>query len=198
MVLDKELLPGFTDPVLNAQAGFRSILEAMSRPGRLCRIPDLPPAPAPLYPVTAAIFLTLLDLDTPLWLDCHTRQPALIHYLLFHCGCPVVEDSKRASFALIGDGRHVPSFDLFSPGLPEYPDRSTTLVVQVESLDNGRGTRLTGPGIESEARVEATGLEPGFWKSFQNNFKFFPLGVDVLLVSPQCICGLPRTTKVEI
>ena len=51
------LSPGFADPVLDAQASFRAILEAMSRPGRIQRIDARITPPAPLCTAAAAALL---------------------------------------------------------------------------------------------------------------------------------------------
>ena len=63
------LLPGFADPVLDAQRVFRGVMEALARPGSLQPLADLPEVPAPLTPELAAIALALADADAPLWLD---------------------------------------------------------------------------------------------------------------------------------
>jgi len=62
----KQLTPGFADPVLDAQACFRAILEAMSRPGRIQRIAAHITPPAPLCTAAGAALLSLADADTPL------------------------------------------------------------------------------------------------------------------------------------
>ncbi|MGY4355461.1 phosphonate C-P lyase system protein PhnH [Bradyrhizobium sp. i1.7.7] len=64
-----ELPPGFVDKVLSAQSTFRSVMDAMARPGSVQRIVPMAGAPAPTMRGTAAIALTLFDHDTPLWLD---------------------------------------------------------------------------------------------------------------------------------
>ena len=50
------LLPGFADPVLDAQRVFRAVMEALARPGSLQPLSDLPDVPAPLTPELAESF----------------------------------------------------------------------------------------------------------------------------------------------
>ena len=157
------LMTGFADPVLSGQRNFRVLLEGMSRPGRILPLPSLPEAPEPLYRTTAAICLTLLDLDTPLWLDEATSIDAIAAYVRFHCGCPLVSSASEASFALIAEGGKVPPLDSFALGDPLCPEQSTTLIIQVDSLHNRRGKRLRGPGIEKEILVSAPGLCNSSW-----------------------------------
>ena len=89
---------------------------------------------------TAAIALTLFDHDTPLWLDAPMSQtPDVAKWLKFHTSAPVIADSSICSFALIGDAAALPALDRFSFGTNEYPDRSTTLILQVDSLTRGSG-----------------------------------------------------------
>jgi alpha-D-ribose 1-methylphosphonate 5-triphosphate synthase subunit PhnH len=188
---------GFYDPVMDSQRTFRVILEAMARPGKVLSLPVLPEAPAPLYTSTTAVCLTLFDLDTPVWLDEAARAPQVAEHLRFHCGCPFVEERNCAAFGLIAAGGYVPPLDSFALGDPLYPESSTTVIIQTASLDNAGGVKLTGPGIETEATVNATGLCGSFWPAFRANRDLFPQGVDVLLVSPFAVCGLPRTVVVE-
>ncbi len=186
--------PGFADPVLDAQRTFRAVLDAMARPGTVHRLAGAPHGPAPLAAATVAVCLTLVDLDTPVWADA-AAAPAL-DYLRFHCGCPAAGPDS-AAFALIADARALPALDMVPVGLPEYPDRSATLIIQVAGLTPGQGRRLTGPGVDGAARLAIAGLDERFWPAWADNLALFPLGFDVIFTSGDQVAALPRTTRVE-
>ena len=76
-------------------------------------------------------------------------------WLKFHTGAPVIADSSIASFALIAIPRTCQPLDRFAFGSNEYPDRSTTLILQVESLTQGAAFELRGPGIDGTAILRA-------------------------------------------
>ena len=205
------ILPGFADPVHDAQRCFRTVLEALSHPGKPVPLTVLPSTPSHAAPVPAsclagmvAIALTLCDADTPVWLDAGLDTPALRQHLRFHCGCPVVAEPERAQFAFIGDAGTMPRFERFCSGDPEYPDRSATLVIAADFAAPDR--RLSGPGI-APARVPQgllfglAGLPPWFWEDRAMNQTGYPLGVDILFVDSRRadgdtvrMAGLPRTT----
>jgi alpha-D-ribose 1-methylphosphonate 5-triphosphate synthase subunit PhnH len=187
---------GFADPVLDAQRTFRALLDAMAHPGRVVTLAPLE-APAPLGAASAAVCLTLLDLDTPVWLDPAAATAEVVAYLRFHCGAPVAGAPAAARFAVIADAPAMPSLNAFDPGTDERPDLSATLVIQVAGLVGGHGPRLTGPGIEREARLEVVGA-PALWSGLDANLSRFPRGVDVVLCAERRLVALPRTTRVEV
>ena len=190
---------GFDNPVLQSQAMYRDLLGAMACPGRIVECAHALNVPAPLWPTTAAAALTLLDFDTPLWLDpAAASVQSLVDYFRFHCGCPIVEASGNAAFAVISDPAQMPSLDVFAEGSEEYPDRSTTLLIQVERLDDSRGVVLRGPGIENKQTLQGKGLPGGFWQQVQENHARFPRGVDIVFCAEDRIAALPRSTQVEV
>jgi alpha-D-ribose 1-methylphosphonate 5-triphosphate synthase subunit PhnH len=192
-----ELPQGFADKVLSAQSTFRSVMDAMARPGSVQRIVPVAGTPGPMMRGTAAIALTLFDHDTPLWLDERMSESSdVLKWLKFHTGAPVIQDSSIASFALIADGAALPLFERFALGSNEYPDRSTTVILQVESLDAGRAFELRGPGIDGVATLQAT-IKPGdLFERLRINEALFPRGIDMVLVADEAIVAIPRTTRV--
>jgi alpha-D-ribose 1-methylphosphonate 5-triphosphate synthase subunit PhnH len=97
---------------------------------------------------------------------------------------------------LIHSGSALPDFESFALGTPEYPDRSTTLVVQVETLTEGPGLILSGPGIRGTSTLRAGALPSDFVERMQANRGLFPRGVDLLLVCGAELVALPRSTHV--
>jgi alpha-D-ribose 1-methylphosphonate 5-triphosphate synthase subunit PhnH len=191
-----KLPAGFADKVLSAQSTFRSVMDAMARPGTVQRIVAASGAPAAMMRGTAAIALTLFDHDTPLWLDPQISGTSdVTKWLKFHTGAPVIADSSVCSFALIGDARALPGLDRFAFGSNEYPDRSTTLIVQVESLTRGPVLELRGPGIEGTAVLRATIQPADLVARLEINQALFPRGIDVVLVHDDTIVAIPRTTR---
>ena len=191
-----ELPAGFVDKVLSAQSTFRSVMDAMARPGSVQRIEAASGVPAPLMRGSAAIALTLFDQDTPVWLDAKMSATSdVAKWLKFHTSAPVVQDSSICSFALIGDADALRHLDRFSFGSNEYPDRSTTLILQVESLTQGPTLELRGPGIDGIAILQAAIRPTDLVERLQINQTLFPRGIDVVLVADDAIVAIPRTTR---
>src|ERR1700682_6424556 len=191
-----ELPAGFVDRVLSAQSTFRSVMDAMARPGSVQRIAAAAGTPAAMMRGTAAIALTLFDHDTPLWLDpLMSETSEVTKWLKFHTGAPVIADSSICSFALIGDARSLPSLDRFAFGSNEYPDRSTTLVLQVESLTQGPSIELRGPGIDGVVALRAAIQPEDLFERLKINQTLFPRGLDVVLVADAALVAIPRTTR---
>ena len=188
---------GFADPVLDSQRVFRAVLDALAHPGRVLTLSTPETPPAPLGIASAGVCLTLLDFETPLWLDRAAATAPVQDYLRFHCGVPLVEAPADARFALIADATTLPPLSAFDAGTDERPDRSATLIVQVGGLASGSGRRLSGPGIDGQARLQVNGAPPGFWNAVRTNAAGFPRGVDLFLCAGDRIAALPRTTRVE-
>lgn len=191
-----ELPAGFVDKVLSAQTTFRSVMDAMARPGSVQRVAAASGAPAAMMRGTAAIALTLFDHDTPVWLDPLLSETSDVgKWLKFHTGAPVIADPSISSFAVVGDARTLPALDHFVFGTDEYPDRSTTLVLQVESLTRGSTFHLRGPGIDGAAVLRATLQPADLFERLAINATRFPRGIDVLLVADDAVVAIPRTTR---
>jgi len=191
-----ELPAGFVDKVLSAQSIFRSVMDAMARPGSVQRIEPVAGTPAGLMRGTAAIALTLFDHDTPIWLDAGLSQTSAgAEWLKFDTSAPVITDPSIASFALIGGAPGLPALDRFSFGSNEYPDRSTTLILQVDSLTQGPAIELRGPGIDGTTMLQAAIQPPDLLERLAINQTLFPRGIDVVLVHDDTIVAIPRTTR---
>jgi alpha-D-ribose 1-methylphosphonate 5-triphosphate synthase subunit PhnH len=195
---------GFADPVFDAQSVFRAVMDAMARPGSMMPVRSLARPPQPLAASAAAVTLTLCDHDTPLWLDPPlAASEAVRAYLAFHTGAPLVASPADAAFALVADPAALIFLETFAQGTQEYPDRSTTLILQVEALWSDAGAAphpyllLEGPGIETVAGLSGSPLPANFIVQSQDNRARFPRGVDLVLAAPAAIACLPRTTRIR-
>lgn len=188
------LLPGFADPVADAQAVFKAVMRALARPALEVRLDtDLRP-PAPLAPEAAAILLALADYETPVWLDEPLRRPGVLQFLSFHTGARIVGEVGEAQFAVASSAETMPALATLRQGTPEYPDRSATLLVQVASLSQ-KGLAFEGPGIRQRAGFSFAGMPKRLGDELRHNRAQFPCGVDLIFASPGAIAALPRSVR---
>jgi alpha-D-ribose 1-methylphosphonate 5-triphosphate synthase subunit PhnH len=174
-------------------------MDAMARPGTVQPAKAETQPPQPLSPVAAAVALTLCDHDTPLWLDPALRQaPAAAGWLGFHTGAPLADTPADAHFALVADPASLIALENFAQGTQEYPDRSTTLILQVTSLSSGDRLVLEGPGIDGSTTFAPGPLPRHFVEQWKQNRARFPRGVDLVLAAPEGIACLPRTTRIRM
>ncbi|MSP00171.1 MAG: phosphonate C-P lyase system protein PhnH [Acetobacteraceae bacterium] len=182
---------GFADPVHDAQRCFRAILDAMSRPGRIARISGVT-SPAPLGVAAGAALLTLLDHETPVWLDPDVW--AARGWVAFHCGAAVVADPAACAFAV---AMSLPDLTLFAEGTHEEPERSATVICQVDSFSKGQTFRLSGPGLREEEELSVQGLPRDFASIWERNHALFPRGIDLILCAGDQLTALPRTVSIQ-
>ena len=187
-------LPGLQNLVRDSQTTFRTLLNALSRPGRINAIEVELTPPSGLNVACAAACLTLFDLETEVWL-----QPGLGEeiksWLLFHTGCSFTGDTKQADFAVICDVDNMPDLSQFKQGTPVYPEDSTTLLITVGAIRESplQAQILTGAGINQQITMPIN-LPDTFWQQWQQNHNSYPSGVDIYFFYNNEIVGLPRTS----
>jgi alpha-D-ribose 1-methylphosphonate 5-triphosphate synthase subunit PhnH len=191
------LSPGFVEPVLDAQAAFRATLEAMSHPGRVQALTLRLSPPAGVDAATAAVCLTLLDGDTPVWLAPCAAADHAAAWIAFHTGAPIARVAADAAFAVVLDAPALPALDSFDWGGDEEPQRGATLIVQVTGLSGQGGWTLRGPGIATSTALRVDGLPASFLAARRAMNGAFPRGLDILFTSGARLAALPRTTVVE-
>lgn len=186
------------DPAIASQAVFRTVMDAMADPGGVRPLATSIVPPRPLQPAMAAIVRTLIDYETPVWLDAPLAAAAEVAtWIRFETGAAVTRDPRQAAFALIADPLALPAFDTFALGTHDYPDRATTLLIQVDSFASSETFTLTGPGLKAPRRFSAAPLPPDFAARMVANRALFPRGLDLVLVGEQGIAALPRSVTVE-
>ncbi len=191
------LRPGFGAPVPDSQHVFRRVLAAMSEPGSVHDVAVEMTPPPPLDPATAAVCLTLLDFETPAWLDAAAGGDGTRAWLRFHCGCPLAADAGAARFAILAAPAAMPPLADFPLGSDAFPDESATLILQVASFMSGETIALGGPGVEDRREFRAAGIPEDFWKQRRELERLFPLGVDLVFASGSSLAAVPRSTQVR-
>lgn len=171
-------------PAVQQQA-FRALLDAFAFPGRVVQVGTVHAQSLSL------VLATLIDAATTL------ADP---------CGLVDGDDRRRlgtrttapeeAQFVVV-PGTQPPGW---SPrlGTLENPEQGATVIVAVEALDAGTAWTLSGPGINGQAQLRVSGLDPLWWSLRTDWNASFPMGVDLLLVSRQHVVALPRTTRIDL
>lgn len=184
-----------TDKAFDTQRAFRGVLEAMSRPGTIVSVGKQDKEPVTLESATIAVALCLFDHDTQIWMGDGIAEIEVFDFLKFNCGCPVTTSGMVADFAIACAKSGLPDVTQFKQGSDDFPDRSTTLIVQAPDLKTGPAITLTGPGIEHESVLTIAAISDYFWQQRREQKGIFPCGVDIVFTSGDLLVALPRSTR---
>lgn len=179
---------GFDSPPVAASRAFRAAMNAMARPGDIQDISGATP-PEGISVAAGSLILTLCDPETGICLAPGVDTPGLRGWIAFHTGAPVVA-AEDADFAL-GSWEALMPLSRYRTGTSEYPDRSATLIVEVESLSVPTA-ELRGPGIKGTAELALPEVA-----AFQDNAMLYPLGLDFFFTAGSQVAALPRSTRVS-
>lgn len=190
------LAGGFTSPVFEAQGMFRKLMDGFSRPGNTASVETQVQPPLPFGKAAASVLLALCDFETNAWLSKSLRHPDLRKWVAFHTGAPICLTETEAAFAFAASIDELPPLGSFCQGTDEYPDISSTIILEIASLEGGRSLALAGPGINGSAAFSPQGLPSGFLEDWERNGALFPCGVDLILTAGDRFLCLPRTTRI--
>ncbi|HWR29680.1 MAG TPA: phosphonate C-P lyase system protein PhnH [Negativicutes bacterium] len=189
------------DKVFDTQKIFRVLLDVMARPGTMQEL-VLPPLNAPrgFHRHTAAIAFTLLDEATTFGLIPYNEEWE--RYIRLNTGA-CREENCRADYLIVQGGNVWPECERFNRGSLASPEKSSTLIVNVESITEEAQAEtallLKGPGIEATNRVGLRGLHERNIQAVKELNNEFPLGVDVILVDAAGkVCALPRSVRIDL
>ena len=188
------------DEIFDAQRHFRTVLDSMSRPGKVNRFAPLALTPPEGFPRAAGyVGFALLNADVA----AHAAGygAAAESYLRANTQCRIESPSQADFIFLPGEGEVI-AIDEAKVGIPTYPESGATVVIAVNHIGKSSSTggvqlTLEGPGIETREIVFVTGLRTELLAALKAKNTEFPLGVDAVLVSAdECILCLPRTTRI--
>ncbi len=179
---------GFDNAPIQASHAFRAAMTVMARPGEIRPLTGVVP-PSPLSVAAGTLLLTLCDPETKLHLAGAVDTDAVRNWLTFHTGVPLVP-APEADFA-VGAWDALAPLDVYRIGTPEYPDRSATLIVECEALEQV-GAVLSGPGIKDVVHLSVPDIA-----ALQANSKLYPLGCDFFLTCGEQVAAVPRSTQIR-
>lgn len=193
------------DEVFDAQKHFRSLLDSMSRPGKINRLDavELNP-PGSLNRASVLVAFALMDGDTTF--EAVNMDNGEASYLAANTrSSPTVTEKANFIFA---SGSEAPEIlESADCGMLTYPDTAATLILQLdaasrEPLRDGLKLTLEGPGIQGSDTLFVRGMNPDLLLALQARNAEFPMGLDAILTfadssGAPCVTGLPRTTKVS-
>ena len=184
------------------QKNYRSLMQAMSRPGRVFRLDAL----CAVSPFAAALAIgeCLLDPEVSLCVigngGVSTLQAVLV-------GATQVrtESLETADFVFVCSVQSQGGVRSAKRGRLEFPEEGATLVYCMNSQpacasDRFR-VRLTGPGITGQGGIapEMRGVPVEEFQELMDVNADYPLGVDAFFVRPNGeVMALPRSTRIQV
>jgi phosphonate C-P lyase system protein PhnH len=171
---------------------FRSILAAMSHPGKVYRLPEFD------NEETAVVELLRCLLDNEVGVAV-VGDPALEADLIRHTECRLVS-CEEADFIIIGHLADSTVLTGCKVGSLEYPDGGATILYLVDGLsESDGGIVLSGPGINDRISLRISGLAAGALSRLQALNSQFPLGVDAMFFVRRRngrIACIPRSSQI--
>ncbi len=199
-------IPTLTPRAAREQSTFRTLLNAMARPGTIARL-DFAGA-NPLVVVAEAL------IDHEVTFAVVPERPELTEAILRQTGSHVA-DADVAEYVFCDSTSLELALNDAAEGTPEYPDAGATVVCLVPSLNSafvdtsfspsprretGQGSEvsLSGPGIRDTVTVDIEGFTPHARRAFAARNAARPLGLDLVFVTPDgdLVC-LTRYTRIQ-
>ena len=179
---------------LITQKTFRTLLQAMSHPGRVYSLSQ------ELENGLILVIQTLLDHEVAFNVFGHQREEW--EYRIIRATGSRTANIEDADFVIIPSGGSNGAILHAKRGSLEYPDTGATVIYSINSFssrDNGDlRVTLKGPGINGEITPFIGGIKKDEFHYLKEVNSEYPLGVDSIFIDAENrIMCIPRSTKIE-
>lgn len=191
--------PTLSEAERGTQALFRTLLDCMSRPGKIASIAASDVVvETELDPCVMSVALTLLDQEVTFHIvrDAGGSSSMLQVYTMAR-----VAPLDQCDFVFM---RGTDDLDVGSlkRGVLAYPDESATVVCLVNQMSGAAlypsgiiKFTLSGPGIKDQTQLYLGGIDEQLVSLWQGANREYPLGIDWILVDRMGhVCCVPRST----
>jgi alpha-D-ribose 1-methylphosphonate 5-triphosphate synthase subunit PhnH len=190
------------DSARRSQKNYRSLLQAMSRPGRVVHLKALDVVST--LAAAIAVAECLLDPEVSLFGIGNGGAQALQAAVAEATGART-ESLGSADFIFVSGASSQGGVRGAKRGFPECPEEGATLVYCLDSQPAGVSerfrVRLAGPGIPGPGGIapEMRGIPVEEFQELMTVNADYPLGVDAFFVRPSGeLMGLPRSTRIRV
>ncbi len=186
----------YPDKILLTQKVYRTLLQAMARPGEIYSLPTSPGANGLML-----VIITLLDGEVSFHVIGDDIQK-LTHDIYVETGSKV-EDIEKADFIIITSGCSKGLLLSAKRGTLLRPDLSATIIYSVNTLSRGNCAgvyiSLQGPGIKDKVFLCVEGIKKEEFYYLKEANSEYPLGVDSIFIDKDnnIVC-IPRSSKLEV
>ncbi|GFZ79989.1 phosphonate C-P lyase system protein PhnH [Paenibacillus marchantiophytorum] len=191
------------DFIHDIQRAYRKLIDSQSRPGTLS---DLAEEAGELALdkgcLPATLVLAEMLLDTEVSFNVFSERKVQVTQLFKQMSYARETEASEADFIFVlsdaQQGDLQQALEMAKIGNLSDPHFSATLIIEVESLSEGRKLRLSGPGIQSFTNAQVLASEGWLDIRAERNAEY-PLGLDCLFVDTKHrLLALPRTTQVLV
>lgn len=188
------------DMVFDCQKIFKSVMNAMAKPGTIFSIKEQSNKLAEEDKVPLALAITFMDNRSALYVEGNDELLSVIREKTI----AVKSTLEKADFIIapgveMAEDYNVQLLDSAKLGTLPEPHKSAMVIVGLQSFDGDRSLVFEGPGIKERKKVVLP--EAGIsWmcRRAEQNYEF-PCGTDILFYTEDGeIMGIPRTLKVEV
>lgn len=180
------------DTVHDGRTAFDACMRAVCRPGANQSIPRPALEVDAASDHAAAVLLALLDADVTVAAAGSPALDALVAEIRIRTGARV-GDVAEADFVVVPTGHPVAA--LVHRGTPVAPERGATIVYVVDACCS-TPVRLDGPGLAAPTVLDLP-LPAAEVRALRDANRGGRVGVDALIATPDGVCALPRSTRVE-
>ena len=102
-----------------------------------------------------------------------------------------------ANFALFTKPATMLALDYFRVGRYEYPEKATTMIVQIDDILPGTDNKDSHISVNQTAQLELKGIPNKFWNQWQQLSGLHPLGIDIFFTCDDVLIALPKIKPIK-
>lgn len=200
-----ETTSDLTEALLN-QANFRQLLNAISYPGKRVQLQNDAQLKLQLEVGLSrySFLVPYLLVDQEVNFMSLPQEEKLEQELNIYTNTMITNQLEKADYLLTKENylNELQSFNDFNQlriGVLEDPEKSATLLIEIESFieNNQLKVTMTGPGIK-ESLTTNLPFTKEFWQWRAERNHEFPLGIDLFIFDQSgTLMAMPRTTAIE-